>query len=101
MPREELQRSLEQLRAQIKKLDHDDEPVKTRMRSLVADLERQLDDAEAAPHPGTLVDGLGEHIEQFEIEHPRLTGVLPRGAGVFIGAAAGAIIWAIAIFLIL
>ena len=78
MDREEMEESLDGLRAQIRKLGKDDEPVKRRMRRLVADLERQLEDSGDSERHGLLLDSLREYIEQFEVEHPRLTGALNR-----------------------
>ena len=78
MPKEELSNSLAQLRTEIRALRDDEEPAKTRMSRLVADLERQLDDAGDAERHSQLVENLRQHIEQFEVEHPRLTGVLNR-----------------------
>ncbi len=78
MHNEDLKRSLEQLRAEIRKLGDDEEPAKSRMRNLVADLERQLADAGDDEQHSQLIEKLRRHIEQFEVEHPRLTGVLNR-----------------------
>ncbi len=78
MEREELQQSLEGLRSEIHKLGEDDEPIKGRMRSLVTDLERQLDDDEDYDEPEQLIERARDHIERFEVEHPRLTGMLNR-----------------------
>ncbi len=76
MDQEDLTQSLDRLRAEIAKLGDDDEPVKRRMKRLVADLERQIeadDDEDEA-----LLESLSGYIEQFEVEHPRLTGALNR-----------------------
>ena len=77
MNKDELHESLERLRAEIKKLDEDDEAIKRRMKRLVADLERQLD-SEDSEHEPQLIEGLRSSIEHFEVEHPRLTAVLNR-----------------------
>jgi len=78
MEREELQQSLEGLRSEIRKLGEDDEAIKDRMRNLMADLERQLDDDEDYDEPEQLIESMRDHIERFEVEHPRLTGMLNR-----------------------
>ena len=78
MEREDLQESLEGLRSEIRKLGEDDEPIKSRMRGLVADLERQLDEDEDYDEPEHLIESARDYIEQFEVEHPRLTGMLNR-----------------------
>ncbi len=76
MSRNELHGPLEQLRAEIKKLGDEDEAVKQRMQQLVADLEGKLEGAEESEHEPQLIDSLRQNIERFEVEHPRLTGVL-------------------------
>ncbi len=78
MEREELQQSIEGLRSEIRKLGEDDEPIKSRMRGLLADLERQLDENEDYDEPDHLIENARDYIEQFEVEHPRLTGMLNR-----------------------
>ncbi len=77
MSKSDLQEPLERLRAEIKKLGEDDDAIKQRMQRLVADLERKLEseDSEHEPH---LIEGLRQNIENFEVEHPRLTAVLNR-----------------------
>lgn len=77
MEREELKQSLEGLRSEIRKLGEDDEPIKGRMKRLVADLERQVEGAGDSEHEG-LIENVRDYIEQFEVEHPRLTGMLNR-----------------------
>ncbi len=76
MTTSELHEPLEQLRTEIKKLGDDDEAIKRRMKRLVGDLERQLDDSDDFDDEPQLLDGLRRNIERFEVEHPRLTGVL-------------------------
>ena len=78
MERDDLQRSLEGLRSEIRKLGEDDERIKRRMQRLVADLERQLDEDEDYDEPEHLMESARDYIEQFEVEHPRLTGMLNR-----------------------
>ncbi len=78
MSRDELHEPLERLRAEIRKLGEDDDAIKRRMKRLVADLERQLESSEESGHEPQLIEGLRENIERFEVEHPRLTGVLNR-----------------------
>ena len=78
MPKEELKNSLQQLHAEVRALGDNDELAKSRMSSLVADLERQLENTGTDEHSSQLLDSIRLHIEQFEVEHPRLTGVLNR-----------------------
>ena len=78
MPREELKRSLDRLRAEIGKLGEDDEAIRRRMQRLVAGLERQLERTDDEEEDEQLLDTVRDYIEQFEVEHPRLTGTLNR-----------------------
>ncbi len=73
---DEIQESLDQLRAEIKKLGKDDKAIRQRMKRLVADLERKLESSEDFEHEPQLIEGIRRNIERFEVEHPRLTGVL-------------------------
>ncbi len=76
MKNDELHEPLERLRDEIKKLGKDDEAIQRRMQLLVTDLERQLDSSDDFDDEPKLLDGLRRNIERFEVEHPRLTGVL-------------------------
>ncbi len=76
MSRGELHEPLERLQAEIEKLGDDDEEIKRRMARLVADLERRAEGSEELEHEPQLIEVLRHNIERFEVEHPRLTGVL-------------------------
>ena len=76
MSTDELRKPLERLRAEIKKLGEEDEAIKRRMKRLVADLERKLESSEDPEPEPQLIDSLRRNVERFEVEHPRLTGVL-------------------------
>ncbi len=76
MSRDELHQPLERLRAEIKKLGDEDQAIKRRMKRLVADLESKLEGSEESAEEPQLIDSLRRNIERFEVEHPRLTGVL-------------------------
>ncbi len=73
---DEIQESLDQLRAEIKKLGKDDKAIRKRMKQLVADLEGKLESSEELGHEPQLIEGIRRNVERFEVEHPRLTGVL-------------------------
>lgn len=81
MSTDELHEPLEQLRAEIKKLGEDDVAIKRRMKRLVADLERKLEASEDSGHEPQLIEHLRQNVERFEVEHPRLTGVLNQIMG--------------------
>lgn len=76
MSKEEIQKSLEQLRDAINKLQGKDEDNKVRVQRLISDLEHQLANPEDDEHKATVIDGLQNSIEHFESEHPDLTSVL-------------------------
>ena len=78
MSNEELHRPLRRLSTEIEKLGDQDRAIRRRMQRLVADIERQLEGSEESEHEPELMDRLRRSIEDFEVEHPRLTGVLNR-----------------------
>jgi hypothetical protein len=75
MDHDKISASIEALRAEISRLHADDAASRTRLDALIADLEKQLDDPETSDRSG-LEASVGELIEQFEVKHPRITGVL-------------------------
>ena len=76
MSKEDLYRSLEALQLEIKKLGDGQDDVKEGLSRLVADLEHQLENPEDTAHATSLLQNLPDHIEQFEVEHPRMTSIL-------------------------
>ncbi|MCI0590326.1 MAG: DUF4404 family protein [Gammaproteobacteria bacterium] len=75
MSKEELQKSLNRLRREIDKLEGDNELVRERVSPLINDLEHQLENPDDARHRDPLMESVREFIEQFEVEHPRITGI--------------------------
>jgi hypothetical protein len=75
MSQEKLSASIESLRAEIENLKVDDAAAKSRLDALIEELEKQLSEPE---HGGTatLNASVTEMIEHFEVEHPRITGIL-------------------------
>ncbi len=76
MADETLKQCLEDLRTEIERLEAGDEAARARLNRLVTDIERRLAAPDDAEHDATLVQNLKQSIEQFEIEHPRATGIL-------------------------
>lgn len=81
MSRAQLEQSLERLRGELEALDAAGGATAagdtTRLRALIDEVESQLDALESGEDDdGTLVDGLRTQIEQFEVEHPRVTAIL-------------------------
>ncbi len=75
MSKEKISESIELLRSEIANLKVEDTAAKARLDSLVAELESGLTEPEPAS-AATLNDSVKELIEHFEVEHPRITGVL-------------------------
>ena len=76
MNKEDLQSTLGRLRSELNALGPEAGPVKDHITSLVNDLEHQLQDLDNPRHRATLHDRLTALIEQFEAEHPSITGML-------------------------
>ncbi|CAI8822173.1 conserved protein of unknown function [Methylococcus capsulatus] len=75
MSEKDLLETLEQLRAQVAALEADGSS-KARLESLIGTLEQRLQGEGSEAHHGPLVAELKEAIAHFEVEHPRLTGIL-------------------------
>lgn len=76
MPTNELRQSLSELRHQLQQLDSGDHQARSRIELLVSELEAQLDQPRDQDQVQALHQSLPGLIEQFEVEHPKLTGVL-------------------------
>ena len=76
MSKHELRDALTQLYAEIEKLQDEDSEVKDRLNELIKDIEEQIEGEGDELHADTLIDKLQLQIEQFETEHPRVTGIL-------------------------
>ena len=76
MSSEDVRESLERLRSEIGKLEAGDETVKVRVDELISDLEHQLENPEDAAHKANVIESVRKATEQFEVEHPRVTGIL-------------------------
>ena len=72
---EKISASLDLLRAEIANLKVDDAASRDRLNALVSELENQL--IEPDRMGAVLVDeSVKELIKHFEVEHPRITGIL-------------------------
>ncbi len=77
MSQEKLQQSLQALQDEVDKLDTAHEEVRDRATRLIDDIEKQLD----SPHDidsESVIDHIRSLIEKFEVEHPRITGIMNR-----------------------
>ena len=78
MNKEDLQKTLERLRCELSALGPEAGPVKDRVNSLIDDLEQQLQHLDNPRHRATMRDRLVKLIEQFESQHPAITGMLDQ-----------------------
>lgn len=75
MSKEQIATSIESLRSEIENLKVDDTATKARLEGLVEELERQVEESEHSGISG-LDESVKDAIEHFEVEHPRITGIL-------------------------
>jgi uncharacterized protein YicC (UPF0701 family) len=71
-----IHQTLAALKQQIGQLEVADHAARERLESLVTALERRLEDPESEVHHHSLVQETADAITQFEIAHPRITGIL-------------------------
>ena len=71
-----LEQSLNDLRAQIRDLDIDDEPTRQRLARLLADIEQTIGDPADARAHQNLGERLKATVLQFEVSHPRIAVVM-------------------------
>ena len=76
MSRDELQKSLDALRAEVEKLEAGDKEARQRLDLLIADIETRLANPGDLEHHETLVENIRDTITEFEVSHPRTTGIL-------------------------
>jgi hypothetical protein len=76
MSRQQLEHALERLRHELDDLDEDAVEVDERLRELIDDVEGRLDALERGDDDDSLVGTVTHFIEQFEVEHPRVTNIL-------------------------
>lgn len=72
----EIVQALADLRAEIEQLDQADTATSERLQALLSQLEQQVTAAELGQHQLHLVEDIKGAITEFEVEHPRLTGIL-------------------------
>ena len=74
----ELQKSLQALQTELDKLEGTDEEIRNRAARLIVDIERQLENPDDTEHKDSLLEKIPKLIDQFEVEHPRITGIMNR-----------------------
>jgi len=78
MNKDDLKKSLQSLQDELDKLNGSDETVKQRITHLIDEVELQLANPENTDQKDSLIEKLQYSIEQFEVEHPRITGIMNR-----------------------
>jgi uncharacterized protein YoxC len=75
MAEKEVSEALFNLRSEIESLDGANPELRQRLEGILDDLENRLEATEDENHLH-LVEDMKEAVTQFEVEHPRLTGIL-------------------------
>ena len=76
MPRKELNSLIGKLKQEIAKLRDDQQDSRDQIESLISDLETHLATGKTQDWPTEMTSRVRHEIEQFETEHPQVTGVL-------------------------
>jgi predicted transcriptional regulator len=78
MDREKLKTYLEELKDEIEKLEEKDSQAAGRLTELTDNIEKNLASPEDDEPYDDLIEGIQNNVEQFEVDHPTITGVLNR-----------------------
>ena len=76
MSDEQLRQSLNELRSELERLKVEEAQVRERLDALISGVETRLDKPEDTAHLQFLVQDLRQSISEFEVSHPRATGIL-------------------------
>jgi predicted nuclease with TOPRIM domain len=76
MSDEQLRQSLNELRSELERLEVEEAQVRERLDALISGVETRLEKPEDTAHLQSLVQDLRQSISQFEVSHPRATGIL-------------------------
>lgn len=76
MSDEKLRTSLAELRAELERLEAEEAQVRERLDALISGVETRLDKPGDTALHQSLVDDLRQSIAEFEVSHPRATGIL-------------------------
>ncbi len=78
MSKEDVNQSIKALHAEIDRLDTPDGAMREKLLALISDVEKQMQEPESAEHKEANLQALPALIEQFEIEHPKVTTTLGK-----------------------
>ncbi|MCU0821640.1 MAG: DUF4404 family protein [Spirochaetes bacterium] len=73
-----LKKQITDLKTEISRLKDKDSTTREKMLGLVSELEHMISNPDDSAQKSVLIENLKNHIEDFEIKHPDLTGVLNR-----------------------
>ena len=76
MSEQDLYEALERLHAEIERLGEKDAVLKQRLNELIVDVEKQIQGEVDEEQAAGLIDKLQQQVEQFEAQHPQVTGIL-------------------------
>lgn len=76
MSHDELTELVDRLKAEVASLESTDHEARTRLQSLITDLETRLAEDDTDSSDDDLLDSLRESVDRFEVEHPRATGII-------------------------
>ncbi|WP_045225679.1 DUF4404 family protein [Methyloterricola oryzae] len=78
MTEQQINNALEELRREIERLDLSDTETKERLTGLVESIEQRMTAAPGVVEEDQpdLLNEMNDAVTQFEVEHPRITGIL-------------------------
>ena len=76
MSQEQLRRSLDGLRNELNALEEDSHDTRERLSELITELEQQIEELGGSDDTESLIDNLRKWVEDFEVEHPRVTRIV-------------------------
>lgn len=76
MTEQQINSALEELRREIERLDLSDAETKERLSGLVESIEQRMTPGVVEEDQPDLIAEMNDAVTQFEVEHPRITGIL-------------------------
>lgn len=76
MSRDELQQALAKLRDELDALGPEHAHTRERLETLVSEVESELAALDAEADHESVIESMKTRLEQFEVEHPRITNIL-------------------------
>jgi len=76
MTEQKLNDALGELRKEIERLEIDNQAAKDRLASLVENIEQRIESSGGGAEHHALVEEMKDAITHFEVEHPRITGII-------------------------